>query len=220
MKWKAVIFDLDGTLIDSMGIWQEVDYDFLLKRGIQAPENLFDDVKAGNSFSEIALHFKEKFQLPESPEEIMHEWTEMVKEKYMFSVKLKPFVLETLQYLQAKKIKIGIGTSNTMALTKMALQLNQVENFFDVIVYGNDSIKGKPYPDIFLEAANQMDVLPEKCVVIEDVFVGVQAAQNANMKVIAIEDEFSLRDRKKIEQTADFYAQNFHEIKAILSSHL
>jgi HAD superfamily hydrolase (TIGR01509 family) len=216
MNLQAVIFDLDGSLIDSMGIWNDVDRDFLRKRGIEPPPDLFDDVVGGNSFVEIAVHFKEKFSLSESIEEIMNEWTEMVDEKYANSVPLKPFAYETLQFLHNHKIKMAIGTSNSLPLTQKALKANNVLHFFDAIVHGNEKTKGKPFPDIFLEAARQLDVTPENCLVIEDVLVGVQAARNANMKVIAIEDHHSYRDKDKIEQLADFYTRDYTEILQLL----
>ncbi|MDD3052410.1 MAG: HAD hydrolase-like protein, partial [Candidatus Cloacimonetes bacterium] len=76
MKLEAVIFDLDGTLIDSMGIWSDVDKEFLKKRSITVPPDLFTDLPGGNSFQEVADYFKKKFLLSESIEEIMQEWTE------------------------------------------------------------------------------------------------------------------------------------------------
>ena len=78
MKYKAVIFDLDGTLIDSMGIWIQVDKEYLEKRNIPVPSDLFEDVPEGNSFNEICQYFKDKFKLPDTIEEIGAEWTEML----------------------------------------------------------------------------------------------------------------------------------------------
>jgi 16S rRNA pseudouridine516 synthase len=216
MNWQAVIFDLDGSLIDSMGIWEEVDRGFLKKRGIEPPKDLFDDVAGGNSFSEIAIHFKEKFNLTETIEEIMAEWTEMVEEKYATSVPLKPFAYDTLQYLKTNNIKMAIGTSNTIPLTEKALHANKIFHYFDVIVNGNGKIKGKPFPDIFWEAARQISTQPEHCVVIEDVLVGVQAAKNAGMSVIAIEDRYSAKDRKEIILASDYYVSNYQELLQIL----
>ena len=100
MKYKAVIFDLDGTLIDSMGVWFQVDVEYLSNRNIEVEENLFSQVEGGNSFIEIAQFFKKKFNLPDTLEEIMNEWTEMVAHYYENDVKLKPGALELIQYLK------------------------------------------------------------------------------------------------------------------------
>ena len=212
MKYKAVIFDLDGTLIDSMGIWIQVDKEYLQIRGIPVPDDLFMDVEGGNSFNEICLYFKKKFDLPESIEEIGVEWTHMVAEHYKTDVKLKPEALELLQFLKEKDIKIGVGTSNSKYLAETVLQANGVLRFFDSIIAGCDDIKGKPFPDIFLKAAKELNVLPRDCLVIEDVLVGVQAAKNAGMDVYAIYDEHAAHETEKIKQNADFYAEDFEQI--------
>lgn len=212
MKYKAVIFDLDGTLIDSMGIWIQVDKEYLQMRGIPVPDNLFMDVEGGNSFNEICLYFKKKFNLPESIKEIGEEWTKMVAEHYKTDVKLKPGSFELLQFLKEKDIKIGVGTSNSKYLAETVLKANGVLRFFDSIIAGCDDIKGKPFPDIFLKAAKELNLLPRDCLVIEDVLVGVQAAKNAGMDVFAIYDEHAAHETEKIKQNADFCAEDFEQI--------
>ncbi|KQC08415.1 MAG: HAD family hydrolase [Candidatus Cloacimonas sp. SDB] len=213
MQFKAVIFDLDGTLIDSMGIWYEVDKQYLLKRGIHVPDNLFDEIEGGNSFIEIAQFFKQRFELPDSIEEIMDEWTEMVEEYYRNRISLRPGVAKLLNLLKQHQIKLGIGTSNSMKLTKLVLSVNGVLDNFDHIVAGCEAIKGKPFPDIFLSVAEVLRVKPKECLVIEDVLVGVQAAKNAGMGVYAVYDEYSKDKFAQIQETADFFAQDFSQLE-------
>jgi HAD superfamily hydrolase (TIGR01509 family) len=210
---KAVIFDLDGTLIDSMGVWLSVDKEFLTKRDIPVPEDLFEDIEGGNSFVEVAQYFKKKFRLKESLIEIMDEWTEMVFEHYANSVKIKPFVLEFLKLLKKSNIRIGIGTSNSKMLAETVLKANKVYDYFDAIVDGYSEVRGKPYPDIFLKVAGLLSIPNDECLVVEDVLVGVQAAKNADMKVFAIRDEHNKKEWDSIRDTADFAAQDFYELK-------
>ena len=212
MKYKAVIFDLDGTLIDSMGIWIRVDKEYLEIRNIPIPDDLFKDVKTGNSFNEICQYFKDKFELPDSIEEIGTEWTNMVEKHYKTNVKLKPGVHEFLQFLKENNIKIGVGTSNSKHLAETVLKANNVLEKFDSVVAGCEDIKGKPFPDIFLKVAEELNEAPEDCLVIEDVLIGVQAAKRAGMDVFAIYDENAAYETDKIKQTADFYAKIFFEI--------
>lgn len=212
MKYKAVIFDMDGTLIDSMGIWIQVDKEYLKMRNIPVPDDLFKDVTTGNSFKEICRYFKDKFDLPDSIEEIGAEWTGMVEEHYKTDVKLKTGAHEFLKFLEENNIKIGVGTSNSKHLAETVLKANNVLEKFDSIVTGCEDIKGKPFPDIFLKAAEELNIAPKDCLVIEDVFIGVQAAKKAGMDVYAIYDEHAAYETEKIKQTADFYAEEFSEI--------
>jgi len=212
MKYKAVIFDLDGTLIDSMGVWEEVDKEYLQRRNIPVPEDIFAEIAGGNSFREICLHFKDKFALSETIEEIGAEWTEMVAEHYETEVKLKPDVQKLLVSLAEQGVKIALGTSNSKLLAEKVLRANKVRDKFSVIVAGTDGIKGKPFPDIFLQAAAELGVKPQDCLVIEDVLVGVEAAKNAGMDVWAIFDQHASKDFAKIAEMADFYAKDFLQI--------
>lgn len=211
MNLEAVIFDLDGTLIDSMGVWSDVDREFLKKRGIELPDNLFSDMKSGNSFEEVALYFKNRFSLKETIKEIMTEWIEMVEEHYATKVLLKKGVRELIDLLKRNNIKIGIGTSNSYYLAEVALKANDIMGQFDTLVCGAEEIKGKPFPDIFLQVADNLDVSPENCIVIEDVLEGVEAAKKADMFVIAIYDRWA-KNKKEIKEKSDLFADNFNQI--------
>jgi len=212
MNIEAIIFDLDGTLIDSMGIWHTIDKDFLLKRGINVPDDLFQDVDEGNSFYEIARYFKKKFSLPESIDEIMREWVEMSIDYYKNSISLKSGVLDLLKLCKNKNIKMGIGTSNNDLLTNIVLKANNIQEYFQAIVTGDTIKNGKPFPEVFLKTAEILKVQPERCLVIEDVLVGIKAAKNAGMKVFMIYDEHSSAQHREMIKLADFYAEEYMEI--------
>lgn len=211
-KLEAVIFDLDGTLIDSMGIWQQVDIEFLQERGISVPKNLFEDLEGGNSFNEIAQYFKDKFNLTESVSEISLVWTKMVETHYKEDIAIKPGVKKVLQFLQSNNIKLAVGTSNSLFLAQAALQSNKISEYFSAFTTGEEEIKGKPFPDIFLKSAERLAVEPSNCVVIEDTLEGVRAAKNAQMYTIAIKDKYSEKNTSLIKNYANFYAENFHQI--------
>ncbi len=212
MKYKAVIFDLDGTLIDSMGIWLQVDKEYLIKRGIPVPEDLFEDVPEGNSYKEICQYFKDKFNLPDSIEEIGAEWQSMVEKHYTTDITLKHGALELIKYLNEQNIKIGLGTSNNKHLAETVLKANNVMHYFDSIVAGCEEIKGKPYPDIFQKAAAELQIEPQHCLVIEDTLIGIQAAHKGEMDAYAIFDNNNTHNVEKLKLEADFYAENFDDI--------
>jgi HAD superfamily hydrolase (TIGR01509 family) len=218
MKIDAVIFDLDGTLIDSMGIWEEVDKVFLGRRNIEVPADLFEDVSTGNNFAGLAQHFKDRFHLTESIEEIMKEWTEQVVEYYVYHIPVKEGAAELLQYIQEKHIPMAIGTSNSIFLTESVLGRHELLPYFQHIVTGAEVKLGKPFPDIYLKTAELLGVDPTHCLVIEDSLQGVQAGKAAGMKVIAIKDEFSHREIDQIREQADYFAEQFQQVQDIIEN--
>ena len=108
---KAVLFDLDGTLVDSMWMWPQIDVEFLGRFGYDCPGDLERAVE-GMSFSETAAYFKERFSLPMTLEEIKECWSQMAMDKYRTQVPLKPGALEFLRYCKDQGIATGIATSN------------------------------------------------------------------------------------------------------------
>jgi len=207
----AVIFDLDGTLLDSMQVWKNIDIDFLGERDITPPLDLSRQIE-GMSFCETATCFKKLFSLPESIEEIQDIWHSMAFDKYKNEIKLKEGAYTFLNILKDRNIKLGIATSNSRKLAETCLMSLGIIDMFDVIITGNDINKGKPSPDIYLKAADYMKVVPEKCLIFEDIPNGIQAGINAKMRTCAIYDDFSaiLTDEKK--ELADYYIENYSDI--------
>lgn len=209
MRYQAIVFDLDGTLIDSMQLWRQVDVEFLTKRGIEVPADLFDSIPGGNGFIQTALYFKERFGLADSVESIMDEWTYMVGKHYSSDVKLKEGVLELLQSIRGAGIKMGLATSNSLHLAQTVLEANGVLSYFAAFSTGDMGLRGKPYPDIFLNCAKLLEVEPEKCLAIEDTLTGVQAAKAAGMRTFAIFDEDSLPFWEQIKGLADLAFEDY-----------
>ncbi|HPY95952.1 MAG TPA: HAD family phosphatase [Candidatus Cloacimonadota bacterium] len=209
---EAVIFDLDGTLIDSMGVWDKVDIEFLNKRNITVPDNLFADISGGNGFNDLAILFRKRFQLTESLEQIKEEWQSMVEGYYRHDLKIRDNVFDVLTLLKEKGLKLAIGTSNSEHLARLALESNNISTFFSFMSCGCHNVIGKPQPDIYLRAAKNIGIEPEKCLVIEDSLVGVQAGKNANMKVFSIADDYSIKDLDAIINASDKHFDNYDEM--------
>lgn len=212
---KAVIFDLDGTLIDSMHVWDQVDIDFLKKRGKQVPIDLFSDLPSGDGLLPMAIYFKEKFNLPDSVEDIIAEWNSMVYDFYS-SLSLIDGAEQLLQKLQDLGLRLGIGTSNSQVLTEATLQYNRIRENFQSVVTGCKINRGKPFPDIYLTVAKELNIDPQNCLVIEDTLHGVEAAKNAGMKVIAIFNDYSKIDKEKLILKADAFVNDYSELDSLL----
>lgn len=209
---KAVIFDLDGTLVDSMWMWRNIDIEYLGRYGIPLPETLQKDI-SGMSFSETAVYFKETFGIPESLEEIKQTWNEMAYYKYTHEVPLKPGVLAFLKRLKAKGIRTGIATSNSRELVEAVVKSLNIGEYLDEIHTSCEVEKGKPAPDIYLLVAECLGVQPEHCMVFEDIPEGILAGLRAGMKVCAVEDAFSLDQTAEKKKLADYYIAHYDEVQ-------
>ncbi len=208
---KAILFDMDGTLIDSMWVWTSIDIDFLGKRNFELPRDLQKEI-AGMSFSQTAAYFKERFSLEESLEEIMQMWNDMAYDKYATEVKLKSGAFTFLQKLKAQGIKTAICTSNSRLLTDAVLESQGIADYIDVVLTAKEVPNGKPAPDIYLTASKSLGVEPEDCLVFEDVYMGVLAGKNAGMKVCAVWDEHCLDDVSAIRNRADYYISDYQQV--------
>ena len=208
---KAVIFDLDGTLIDSNWIWKSIDIEFLGKYGIILPEQLQKDIE-GMSFTEIAIYFKERFGLKESLDEIKEIWNTMAREKYEKEVPLKNGAKDFIRYLKKKGFLLGIATSNSRLLAEASITSHGIADYFSCLITSCDVKKGKPSPDVYLAAAKALGVEPKHCLVFEDIMAGIHAGQSAGMEVCAVYDDHALHQQEEKIKTANYYIKDFTEI--------
>ena len=208
---KAILFDLDGTLVDSMWMWKKIDIEFLGRYGYDCPEDLQKSIE-GMSFSETAVYFKERFEIPLSLEEIKACWTQMSIDKYRYEVPLKKGVQEFLQYCKDNGLQTGIATSNGREMVDAVIDSLGIAPYLQVITTACEVNAGKPEPDIYLEVAKRLGVDPEDCVVFEDVPAGILAGKRAGMTVIAVEDDFSKGMREEKCSLADGFINDYFEI--------
>lgn len=208
---EAVIFDLDGSLVDSMWIWKSIDVEYLGRFGIPLPNNLQECIE-GKSFSETAAYFKERFRLPDEIDTIKADWNHMAWDKYTYEVPLKEGVRELLQYCKEHGIRMGIATSNSRELVENIVTVHHLEQYFTCVMTGCDVAKGKPSPDIYLAVAEALGVNPERCLVFEDIIPGIQAGKAAGMKVCAVYDQYSEYQEAGKRELADYYTYHFREL--------
>lgn len=211
-KFDAAIFDMDGTILDSLGVWEKIDQDFLeKKRGIKVTEDYVHAISA-MSYGEIAAYTKERFNLPDTPEQLMQEWTDMATYEYANNIKLKPYVKEYISYLRKQGKKIVLCTSSPIYFYEPALKNNGIYDLFDAFTNTCEAGEGKNSPKVYLLAAKKAGVSKERCIVFEDISPAARCAKNAGMTVCGVFDERSRAHKEKLQEICDYYIDSFKEL--------
>lgn len=208
---QAALFDLDGTLVDSMWMWGAIDVEFLGRFGFDCPPDLQRTIE-GMSFSETAAYFKERFALPMTIEEIKACWIAMSIDKYKTCVPLKPGAGEFLRYCKEQGLKTGIATSNAREMVDAVVDALQIGKYLDAVTTACEVAAGKPEPDIYLETASRLGVSAADCVVFEDVPAGILAGKRAGMTVLAVRDDFSENLEAEKRSLADGFIDDYFEL--------
>lgn len=208
MEFEAAIFDLDGTLLNSMDVWEQIDISFLKKRNLPVPADYVTEICA-RSFEEAAQYTIDLFGLSETVTDIIDEWNEMAAYEYAHNVKLLPDTLDYLLRLKSHGIKLAVATGLPKELFLPCLENNSVLDLFDTLCSTDEVLRGKEFPDVFELAAKRLQTAPERCIVFDDVLPAVKSAKQANMIVCAVYDKYSAHHRAEIERLADYYILDF-----------
>ncbi len=210
-NFKGAIFDLDGTLFDSMGIWKEVDIAFFRNHGMKMPSDYQDKIKDMH-FRTMAIYTKERFHMRSSIESIMDEWCDLCYEKYANDVPLKSGVKEFLDILKENGIKIAFATANTTELSEVCLKNNGIFDYFDAGAYLHETETDKSDPEVYLIACDRLGLSPDECIVFEDLLAGIKGAVRGGFTVCGVYDKHSRRDTHNIKKIADYYINSFDEL--------
>ena len=209
---KAVIFDMDGSLVDSMWIWPEVARIYMEKYHLTEPATFHRDIE-GKSYTETAQYFVDTFQtLDRTVEQVMQEWRDMTIRLYATEVFPKPGAVEFLKAMKKQGVLLGIATSNDRTIADAALQARHLAPYFDSIRTSCEVSAGKPAPDVYLKVAEDLRIEPSSCLVFEDVPNGILAGKNAGMEVCAVDDEFSRPLEAEKKRLADYFIRDFNDI--------
>ena len=210
MDFNAAIFDLDGTILDSMDVWEHIDIQFLKKRNLPVPENYVTEICA-RSFEEAAQYTIDLFGLQETVEGIIEEWNNMAVEEYSNHVGLLPHALDYLLRLKEHGIKLAVATGLPEKLYIPCLKNNSILELFDALCSTDEVQRGKEYSDVFELAARKLGVAPEHCIVFDDVLPAIKSAKAARMLAGGIYDKYSADQRTEIERIADIYLLDFRQ---------
>lgn len=209
---KSVIFDLDGTLIDSMKIWYEIDRNFLTEMGVEnIPDGISEKMKT-LTIEKAADYFIRKFNFDVSPEYIINRIRELVRIEYEQNIPLKPYARELLEFLKEKNIPCGIATATYRSLAESVLRRCGIYDYFEFILNDTDYPKGKKCPDIFFGAAERLGTAPCDTLVVEDSLHSIKTAVGAGFPTAAVYEETAFREEEEIKKTADMYFDSLENI--------
>ncbi len=228
-----VIFDFDGTLVDSNGVNNEIDIELVrfFKEGKNADEIIKErdyvlkTKTNGDIYVNYCQYLKEKYNLDLLAEEIL-EIRRKISRRFLKNVKYKPGADIIIKLIKEQKIKLALATVSS--LQSLNIYFNENENiikkcdlqkYFDLIITKDDVIQKKPNPEVYNKIINKFNITDlSKCIVIEDSLNGVIAAKRANLNVIAIYDKYSDNDREKINEIADYNVKDFEELIALFKN--
>lgn len=205
---KAIIFDMDGVIVDSEPVHFKVERELLEELGGSITDEEHEEF-VGTTDYHMWSTFKEKFNLQASVEEMMDKKRSRFIEN-IEEIELIPNFLEFIEGVLEKEYKLALASSNNKKAVGKIVEFFELEKYFDFIISGEEVEKGKPNPEIFLTAAEKLDVNPENCLVIEDAETGVEAAKSANMKCIGFK---ARSDSKQDLSKADLVVGDYKELE-------
>lgn len=197
MTFRAALFDVDGTLLDSLGVWQDIDRRYFAMKGMEVPEHYAEQIN-GLSFLQTAVYTKEHFGIAESPEEIAALWREMCREEYEKHLTIKPGVKEYLTGLKEKGVKLAVVTTLPYNLFAPALKRNGILHLFDTYATTDEGGETKAEGRIYTLAAERLGIPNADCAVFEDIPEGLTGAKKAGMTAVLVCDR---RNAKSLEQS-------------------
>lgn len=207
-NYKYAIFDMDGTLIDSMKIWENLGVEYLTNKNIKVKENL-NEIINSMSMEESAIYFKKKFGIKDSVKKIISDENKLIEHKYKYEIPLKENVKEYLSYLKKKDIKMCVTTATSLNLAKTALRRLDVLKYFSFVISCDETKVGKSKPDIYYLALDKMNAKIEETVVYEDADYAIKTAKKAGLYCVGVYDEVSSREKKEILKFCDEYIESF-----------
>lgn len=208
----GAIFDVDGTLLDSMPIWENAGGKYLQTLGIVARPEL-GEILFPMSMEDAAAYMKKEYALSETIEEIVAGVTGVIDDFYRNQVPLKEGAEYLLQELKARGVRMVIATSGDKELVEAAFFRLGVREYFEKIFTCTEVGAGKSKPDIFLKAAEFLKMSPEEIWVFEDALHAIETAKNAGFPVAGIHDKSSERQREEIEKVCDIYLEKLKNFK-------
>lgn len=204
MRIKGAIFDLDGTLMDSMFIWDTIGADYLISRGI-IPEEGLNEIFKKKSLVQAAQYYQDNYGITDSIPTIMEGVNGMIDHLYSQKITIKKGVLPLLEKFKEKGVEMCIATATDRHLVEAALKHNGIYEYFSHILTCTEIGFGKDSPEIFEKALEKLETEKTETLVFEDALHAIETAKHSGFQVVGIYDESSWEDQEKIKELSDYY---------------
>lgn len=211
MAIRGAIFDMDGTLTESMHLWIEIGRRYLEGLGYKvSPEQNHEMTRM--LLEPMALYMQDEFGLAKSQEQIIAEINKIVEPGYFEDVAVKPTVVESLEAMQERGIRMCVATATDRHLTEACLIRNGIDRFFSAIFTCGEEHCNKRTSQIYDKARAHLGTSPEETYIFEDTYVSILGAKQSGCRVVALEDRWSVKKRDLIKETADVYVARMGDL--------
>lgn len=209
MQFTYAMFDMDGTLVDSMGYWDEVCGEYLRQVGLYS-EEIFDKLKP-MTLPQTADYLESEFGITLSQEEIITQMCRIMLGHYKNDVQAKPGIHAFLDALQKQGVRMCVVSSSPEDLVKTCLEKHGLLQYFDFLISAEEVGKGKTEPDIYYEAAKRLGASPETTMVFEDAMIAGLTAKRAGFRIAAIFDDNSVAEWDDFRMQTDYAFRTWDE---------
>ena len=211
MAIRGAIFDMDGTLTESMHLWIEIGRRYLEGLGYKvSPEQNHEMTRM--LLEPMALYMQDEFGLAKSQEQIIAEINKIVEPGYFEDVAVKPTVVESLEAMRERGIRMCVATATDRHLTEACLKRNGIDRFFSAIFTCGEEHCNKRTSQIYDKARAHLGTSPEETYIFEDTYVSILGAKQSGCRVVALEDRWSVKKRDLIKETADVYVARMGDL--------
>lgn len=216
IKISGAIFDLDGTLLDSMPVWKNLGRDFLIKKGIDPGPGLPNRLEA-LSLEQAARMLRSRYNLPDSTQDILAQINAMIENLYVDVFSLKEGALDFLWMLNRRGVAMCVATATDEGLARAALKRNNAEHFFKGVISCGQLETDKTLPDIYLGALKILGTAKQETWVFEDSLHALTTAKNAGFKTVTIHDASSRHKPDSLTRFSDVLLSDYHQAKKIFA---
>ncbi len=213
-NFNSAIFDLDGTLINSMWVWENILSDFLYETGLCADPNLVNKISYMNVTQSSAYVCRVFPELNMTPNEVRQSWINTALFQYENTIKLKCGAHQFLKKLKENNIKIAIGTSCPEELASACMKSNGIYDMIDFFAYTEKMGTNKGDPDFFITVLKKLGSSPERAMLFEDIKTALVTANSIGLKTVIVEDESSAPDKEFLIKNSYKYIKDFEEVLA------